>query len=170
MTILNPTSGNNSRLSAIQNVHDKSVTMLGLIQSMDAQVEHIGPKGTGLYTCIELAMPLVRQLSNDLEKIIDDECGQKDTQAQELAQPAGRQNLPTLEDLACDTVNILELIMMAEDDMGRMSWNAPVEKDVIRRHGAVLTVARKLIEELARHLEGTALAPHMQAAERAAVR
>lgn len=55
----------------ITDMHDDAAILRGLIEAMDALSEHIGPKGNGLYACINRALPLSVKLSQDLERLMD---------------------------------------------------------------------------------------------------
>ena len=56
---------------SIIDIHATAMTVLGLIMAMDAQADQIGPRGTGLFACIETALPLARKLMADIEGVMD---------------------------------------------------------------------------------------------------
>ena len=70
MTNKTPSPGGDTGLPTLEDLHGDAMILLGLVMSMDAQVDSIGPRGTGLFACIELAGPLAKKLTDNLERIM----------------------------------------------------------------------------------------------------
>ena len=60
-------------VASISEIHATPMTVHGLIMAMDAQADQIGPRGMGLFACIETALPLARKLMADIGRVMD--CG-----------------------------------------------------------------------------------------------
>ena len=66
-----PSPGNTPGMPNITELHTQALLVMGLIDAMNDLRDRVGPQGGPLAAVIEATWPLMRKLTDDLEKLYE---------------------------------------------------------------------------------------------------